>query len=114
MKIMHRDGSTVLKEIDRKTLRMADLRWANLREADLRGADLRRANLIHCGSRSDGYDFFAHIRKDALWIKAGCRYFPIADAREHWAETRGDTMLGQESQALCDNAERLARIRGMI
>ena len=92
----------------------ANLEDADLRDANLRGAYLKGAYLIHCGTRSDGYEFFAHMRDGNLWIKAGCRYLTIADARAHWSKTRAGTQLGDESQALCDNAERLARIRGML
>ena len=92
----------------------AVLRGAVLRGADLRGADLRDAVLIHCGARSDGYEFFAHIRNGDLWIKAGCRYFTVADAKAHWANTRSGTQLGDESLQLVANAERLAIIRGLI
>ena len=95
-------------------LRDADMRDAYLRGADLRGAYLRGADLIHCGSRSDGYEFFAHVRNGDLWIKAGCRYFAVADAKAHWANTRAGTQLGDESLQLVANAERLAIIRGLI
>ena len=47
-----------------------------------------------------------------LMVRAGCRYFSIADAREHWAKTRGDTVLGDESQALVSHLEAMARIAG--
>ena len=100
-------------------LRGADLRGANLRDANLRGADLtganlRDANLVHGGARSDGYEFYAHIRNGTLWIVVGCRYFPLAEARQHWTRTRGGTQLGDESLAILDNIERLACIRGMM
>jgi len=105
-----------LREAD---LSGADLSGADLREADLSGADLSEANLngasmIHAGARSDGYEFYAHTRDGVLWIKAGCRYFTLSEANRHWLERRGDTPLGDESLALCDNAEKLAKIRGMI
>ena len=92
----------------------AVLRDADLRDAVLRDTDLRDAVLIHCGARSDGYEFFAHIRNGDLWIKAGCRYFTVADAKAHWANTRSGTQLGDESLQLVANAERLAIIRGLI
>jgi uncharacterized protein YjbI with pentapeptide repeats len=105
-------------------LREADLREADLSGADLSGADLREAylreaglseaSMIHAGARSDGYEFYAHTRDGVLWIKAGCRYFTLSEANRHWLERRGDTPLGDESLALCDNAEKLAKIRGMI
>ena len=119
-------GDAYLRGADLRdaVLRDADLRDANLRGADLSGADLsganlrgaylRGANLFHCGSRSDGYEFFAHVMNGDLWIKAGCRYFSVADAKEHWAKTRAGTQLGDESLQLVANAERLAIIRGLI
>jgi uncharacterized protein YjbI with pentapeptide repeats len=109
-------------------LRWADLRWANLNEADLSwaklsGADLSwvnlswvnlsGANLIHCGTRSDGYAFFAQIKDGKIWIKAGCRYFTIEDAKKHWNETRPDCQLGEESRQLLKNANALVKIRGL-
>ena len=81
-------------------LRGADLRWAdligaNLREADLSGAnlsgaDLRWADLI--GAKgivsmpvSDlKYDWFGVWYEDQWMVKAGCRWFTISEAREHW------------------------------
>lgn len=92
----------------------ADLTNADLSNADLSGTYLRGAKLIHAGTRSDGYEFYAHMRGRRLWILAGCRYFTLEDARKHWQETRGGTQLGDESRALLDNAERLAQIRGWI
>jgi hypothetical protein len=32
-------------------------------------------------------------------VRAGCRYFTIPAARQHWADTRGGTPLGVESLA---------------
>ena len=92
----------------------ADLSGADLSGAKLHGADLSGVDLIHCGSRSDGYEFFAHVRNGNLWIMAGCRYFTVADAKVHWANTRAGTQLGDESLQLVANAERLAIIRGLI
>ena len=97
----------------------ANLRGANLRGAELRGADLRGANLgnqwvIQGPARSDGYFFFLQKLKDDTepMIKAGCRYLPIGDATKHWAETRGGTLLGDETMVIIDCMVALARIRG--
>jgi hypothetical protein len=35
-------------------------------------------------------------------------------AREHWIKTRGGTPLGDESLALVDHLERMARIQGWL
>ena len=91
----------------------ANLEGANLKGAYLKGANLKGANLVHCGTRSDGWEFFAHLSNGSIWIKAGCRYFTITDAAKHWHDTRGDTQLGDESQQLLNNARAIVKIRGM-
>lgn len=114
----------------------ADLSGANLMGVDLRGAnlsgaylsvvDLRRTNLsgaylgdqwiIQGGIRSDGYRFLLQkLTQDSEpMIKAGCRYFTLPEAREHWYQTRGGTQLGLETFAILDSLEALARVRGLI
>ena len=97
----------------RANLSDANLSDANLSHANLSDANLYGANLLDCGHRSDGFRFIASKSKDGtLMIKAGCRFFSIADAREHWTKTRGGTQLGNESIALLDHAERMASILG--
>ena len=88
-------------------LRDADLQGAYLRGADLRGADLRGANLFDLGQRSDGYQFFAHKRNDTLYILAGCRYFTIEDAWDHWKNKRQGTNLQRETFFMLERAEKL-------
>ena len=97
-------------------LRDANLGDANLRDADLRGAslggaDLVYANLISGGQRSDGYEFYGQIKDGELWIKAGCRYFSIDEARRHWNETRKDTTLGDETFLRLNMIESIAKTR---
>lgn len=82
--------------------------------ADLTGADLTGANVIDAGHRSDGYRFIAVVNDGVLMITAGCRYFTIDQAREHWTSTRAGTLLGEESLAMLDHLERMARIRGLV
>jgi uncharacterized protein YjbI with pentapeptide repeats len=90
----------------------ANLGRANLRRAYLRGASLGGTCVIDIGQRSDGFQFYLQLREDdEPLVLAGCRYFPISKAREHWAKTRGGSQLGDESQALLDHGERLASIR---
>jgi hypothetical protein len=90
----------------------ADLRSANLRSADLRGAylgdaDLGRADLrgAYLGGAEGilrlpvgdprGYDAFAHWKDNQWRVGAGCRYYTIPDAREHWGESyEGDREIG--------------------
>ena len=68
---------------------------------------------IIAATRSDGYLFILarHQTSDGYpVILAGCQYFTFAQAREHWSKTRGGTRLGDESLALVDHLERMARI----
>ena len=101
-------------------LRNAYLRNADLRNADLRGADLRGANLgdqwiIQGQTRSDGYPFFLQklTGDTSPMVNAGCRHFPIAEARAHWGKTRGGTSLGAETTAILDCMEAVMKIRGL-
>ena len=93
----------------------ANLEDANLEDANLEGAYLKGAYLVHCGGRSDGYAHYAHICNGKIWIKAGCRYFTITDAKKHWDKKRprGD-ILGDESRAILQLARKLAKVRGML
>lgn len=53
--------------------------------------------------RSDGHCFTAVRCADGKKrVIAGCRYFTLAEAREHWARTRGGTKLGNETMAILD------------
>ena len=109
----------------KRVFRGAYLRGANLGGADLRGADLRGAYLrgaylgeqwaVQGACRSDGYWFMlTNLKDEGVRVKAGCRNFTLVEAREHWAATRKDTPLGNETFAILDNLEALARIRGLL
>ena len=89
----------------------ANLARAYLTGADLTGAYLTGANLIDGGQRSDGYRFVGWIKNGVLQIRAGCRDFTITQAREHWTATRSGTPLGDETMAILDHIETVARIR---
>jgi len=110
-------------------LRGADLREANLSRANLRGANLSRADLsganlsganlsgtvlIDGGQRSDAYRFVGWVYGGVLQSRARCRSLSSADARAHWQKTRANTPLGDETLAILDHIERVARIRGLI
>ena len=95
-------------------LSWADLSGANLSQASLSGAKLSGAYLIDGGQRSDGYRFVGYIRKDVLMIIAGCRYFSIADARDHWTPRRAGRPLCAETMCILDHIEKVAVIRGML
>lgn len=95
-------------------LSYANLEGANLEGANLEDANLEGANLIHGGTRSDGYGFVALMRDGDLWVLAGCRYFTISEAHQHWRRSRAGTPLGEETFAILDYLERVARIRGWL
>ena len=96
-------------------LRGADLRGADLRGADLDGASLSGATLRDCclsgtklgetevlsldrlATRADGYDFFLWNTNCGWRVTAGCRFFTMDQAWQHWERTRGGTPLGDES-----------------
>ena len=91
----------------------ANLADAYLAGANLTGANLARADLVDGGQRSDGYRFVGSIKDGLLMISAGCRYFAIADAREHWKHREG-TPLGAETTCILDHIEKVAAIRGLL
>jgi uncharacterized protein YjbI with pentapeptide repeats len=72
----------------------ANLTGANLEGAYLNGANLRGANLTGAiGIVCAGYDprgyRFVGVRHDGEWtVAAGCRWFTIAEAKDHWANNR--------------------------
>ena len=90
----------------RADLSGADLRGANLSGANLRGASLSDAKgIIRVGPASDGYEFFGVVRDGVAWIRAGCRWLTVENARKHWTETRADTPLGRERILFVDFIE---------
>lgn len=59
--------------------------------------------------RSDGYQFAIG---DTGSVHAGCRVFStMAEAREHWTQTRGGTPLGDETMAILDFLEKMVELR---
>jgi hypothetical protein len=124
-----RGANLIWANLSGANLIWADLRWAylsgaNLRKADLSGANLSGANLsganlpnnfIDLGNRSDGHFHHAYMIDGKVWIRAGCRYFEIQDARRHWSEhSRGsDCHLCAESLAKIGIAETIFHTRGL-
>ena len=98
----------------RANLYGANLSGANLSGADLYGANLTGANVVDGGQRSDGQRFVGWISEGVLQIRAGCRNFSITGARTHWQETRGGTPLGDETMAILDHIEAVAKIRKLV
>jgi len=112
-------------DLARAYLRGADLRGADLTGADLRGAYLRGANLT--GADLTGADGVLAIGPIDTWImyavrfpdgpriKAGCRWFTVAEAREWWGEggAAQDTVThGPRMLAGVDALMALARAHG--
>ena len=62
----------------------ANLAAANLAGANLGGAYLGGATLIDAGQESRGYRFVG-VPTDGVRILAGCRWFTVTEAREHWS-----------------------------
>ena len=94
----------------------ADLSYANLSNADLRSADLSYANLRYA-NLSDaenfyllpvqdprGYLFASAMLTPGGWrIRAGCRFFSVEKAREHWGESyAGERWIGDMYLYACD------------
>ena len=101
--------------LSRVDLAGANLSWANLSRANLSRVDLSRAGLRVIGGRSDGHQFYLHkMPEGPPMLRAGCRFFTLAAARAHWTARRAGTLLGDESLALCDHAERMAKIAGWL
>ena len=115
MQIKRTDGTIVYEATNAATMRDAvtaavaaganltgaDLARANLTGADLRGADLARAYLTGAnlaGAYLTGADGALAIGPIDTWImyavrfpdgpriKAGCRWFTVAEAREWWGK----------------------------
>ena len=92
----------------------ANLSDANLSDANLSGANLSRAqHLIDGGQRRDGYRFVGWIKDNALMIRAGCRDMTVAEYRAHNAN-REDVALRDETSAILDHIEAVARIRKLV
>jgi hypothetical protein len=76
---------------------------------------LGRARVSGCvftANRSDGYTFTIFKEMDGtLRITAGCRYFSIPEAIDHWTTTRGETKLGKESRALVGHLELMMNLQ---
>ena len=69
----------------------ADLTGANLTSADLTAANIYGANLtgavgVHYTTIGpvDGWMVALTLTTEGLRISAGCRYFTVSQAREHW------------------------------
>jgi uncharacterized protein YjbI with pentapeptide repeats len=98
-------------DLSRASLIGADLHGAYLRNANFRGADIANTCLIDGGQRSDGSRFVGHFHDNIMHIIGGYRYFTLPQAREHWTFTQGVIQLSDETLAILDHIERIAKIR---
>lgn len=63
-------------------------------------------------NRSDGYTFAIFKCQDGQTrITAGCRYFTIPEAINHWTNTRGGTRLGKESIMLVNHLQNIFQLQ---
>ena len=93
----------------------AYLSGADLRGADLRGADLTRADGVLAIGPIDTWIMYAVRFPDGPRIKAGCRWFTVAEAREWWAqggEEKDTVSHGPRMLAGVDALTALARAHG--
>ena len=59
--------------------------------------------------------FWQKLKDDSEpMVKAGCRYFTLAQAESHWTATRGKTALGRETEAIVRSMVSIAQIRGLM
>ena len=67
---------------------------------------------VHGIRRTDGYAFSYVPDNDCVMrVTAGCRYFTMDEAREHWTKTRGGTALGDETMVILDCLEALSKVK---
>jgi uncharacterized protein YjbI with pentapeptide repeats len=102
--------------LDGANLSRANLSRANLSRANLSGANLGTQWIIQGLSRSDGYQFFLQQLTGDCGpiVKAGCRYFTLAEAQAHWEATRGGTKLFDETRIIIRALVDLAHSRGLM
>lgn len=75
---------TLREAVERAVRERANLTGAELAGANLTGANLAGATLIDAGQESRGYRFVG-VPTDGVRILAGCRWFTVTEAREHWS-----------------------------
>ncbi len=95
-------------DLTRADLSGADLSGANLSRANLSRADLSGANRVIALGQPNGWWAFAYLWEGTIWVRVGCRTFPLAEGRIYWTgkENRREVI------AVLDYAEIVARLRG--
>jgi hypothetical protein len=80
-----RDANLTGANLPGADLRNANLTGVDLRDANLRNADLRGAIGYLClGYDPRGYHFRAVKHANGWRISAGCRWFTVPEAVDHW------------------------------
>ncbi len=98
-------------DLSEANLSWADLSWADLYGADLSGANLSGTNLcgangiIDLGQDPRGYRFTAHQQNNGWCILAGCRWFTIPEATEHWTAKGNKDALARVAIVAAHNVE---------
>ena len=83
----------------------ASLVGARLDGARLDGAIINgkiAISILRRATRKDIYEFFLWHCQEGYYVKAGCHFFTMAEARQHWIATRAGTPLGDESLDILD------------
>lgn len=72
--------------LQRTNLTGADLTGANVEESNIEHANLTDCKgIFDAGQDPRGYRFIGSQGVDGIWmVKAGCRWFTIAAAKQHW------------------------------
>jgi hypothetical protein len=117
IEIKHRYTGAVLHTVNAGSLSGADLSGADLSGANLSSANLGSQWVIQGQTRSDGYAFFLQrLTADTEpMIKAGCRYFTLAQGQAHWEATRQvqTPALFNETRAIVRALVDTMHIRGL-
>ena len=104
-------------DLSEANLSRADLYGANLSGANLYGADLygeKITRLIARADRADGYQFMAlALESGGFKIKAGCRWFTLAEFRAHTDAEYPGTDKHRETNDILDFIEARAKALGV-
>ena len=95
-----------------KCLQVSGNAWVSGNALVSGNARVSGVNLV--ATRSDGYTFLVAATPQGARILAGCRYFTLDEAVEHWTRTRGGTKLGDESLSIVAHLKRMAELNGLI
>jgi len=94
------DADLTRADLTRADLTDARLTRADLTDAVLHGTTIKR--LLRRATRADGYEFILWDCQEGFFIAAGCRWFTLDEARQHWTATRAGTPLGDETMDILD------------